>query len=284
MKKIFLILIMFAISFEASAQTPKPGKTKPKKETSLVDEVKYLVNYNITNNSKFGFSAHKQNYFLPYTRSTFKESNFRKKSEIKFRVSIKQRIFRFYGWAFYFGYSQLSFWQAYNYEKSRPFRENNFNPEFFIRTKNWGGLNFDFGFEHESNGRDLPLSRGWDRLYLTPRYENDYIILALKSWFRLPRPEKDDPQDVKGDDNPDIHEYYGYNELIFKVKIYDFRIGSMFRYNFKHKKGGMQVDLTFPMYTNSTFWHVQYWNGYGESLIDYNVKQQKFGLGVMLTR
>lgn len=248
---------------------------------------KEIIDYNISNNIKNGFSEHKLNYILPLTYTSLPRTDERKKKEIKFQFSVKQRLLKFYGWAFYFSYSQKSFWQAYDLTDSSPFRENNFNPELFLRTKMWNKLRIDTGLEHESNGKEIPDSRSWNRIYCAPYYENDRIIANLKGWYRLEEDNKDKEGDVNGDDNPDIIKYYGHGQLGLTLKIpefYDTYISTISRYNFRSGKGAIEINATLPLHVNSMSLMVQYWNGYGESLIDYNVKQQKIGIGLNFTR
>jgi phospholipase A1/A2 len=93
--------------------------------------------------------------------------------------------------------------------------------------------------------------------------------------------------DNEGDDNPDIARYYGYGELKLAVKfpaLRNIRLSGTFRYNPKWNKGSAEFALTMPMLTNSMKWMIQYWDGYGESLIDYNIRQRKIGFGVCFTR
>ncbi|MDG1752361.1 MAG: phospholipase A, partial [Thalassotalea sp.] len=54
------------------------------------------------------------------------------------------------------------------------------------------------------------------------------------------------------------------------------------RHNFSHQKGGMELSFTFPLW-GKLRGYAQYTAGYGESLIDYNHSQQRFGLGIALT-
>jgi phospholipase A1 len=245
-------------------------------------EIGGIIDYNRENNSKSGLSTNKPNYLLPVTYSSYREN--RKKSEVKFQFSVKQRFLRFFGWAWFLGYTQTSFWQAYDLEDSRPFRENNFNPETFIRTKMWNGVRFDAGIEHESNGEREALSRSWNRSYFTAYYENRYLISSLKLWHRFSERRKRYPGDTEGDDNPDIQKFLGYGQFSFTLKAGDFHIASLFRFNPIYRRGCYSIELSFPMYTSSMYYFVQYWDGYGESLIDYNISQRKIGFGFMFTR
>ncbi|HEY1405921.1 MAG TPA: phospholipase A [Spirochaetota bacterium] len=276
-------IVLFMNGVSAFAQNNDAHNNDEMPQT--IPSVQELIDYNIANNAENGFSAHKQNYVLPYAYSD--DSRGRENQEVKFQISIKQRVLRFYGWALYFGYTQKSFWQAYDFHNSRPFRENNFNPEVFLRTKMWGGLRTDFGFEHESNGQQGLASRSWNRLYFTPYYENEHAVLFLKGWWRFREKKKKSPTDSSGDDNPDINKYYGYAELGATLKfpeLHNLYISTVTRYNFKYRKGSVEVDATFPGVISSMSLMVQYWDGYGESLIDYNVKQRKIGFGVNFTR
>ncbi|MBN2040599.1 MAG: phospholipase A [Spirochaetes bacterium] len=277
------IIMVFRSSLRAEKELEQPtGDSAADLELPSVEEI---IDYNKSNNVENGFSTHKQNYVLPITLGN--HTNDRKNKEIKFQISVKQRLLRFYGWAFYFAYSQKSFWQAYDIDNSSPFRENNFNPELFIRTKMWYGIRTDLGLEHESNGQELPESRSWNRIYFTPYYENDFLIASLKLWYRFPEKEKKDSTDEDRDDNPDIIRYYGYGELNLTAKfpsLFNTWLSGTFRYHQRWKKGSFEVNLTVPMATNSMKWIFHYWEGYGESLIDYNVYQRKIGLGICLTQ
>jgi phospholipase A1/A2 len=183
---LFILILMINRSINAEEQIETPAGD----ETTVftIPSISEIIDYNISNNAEKGFSPHKENYILPITIADYR--NDRENKEIKFQISIKQRLIRLYGWAAYFAYTQKSFWQAYDKNKSFPFRENNFNPEFFIRTKMWSGIRYDLGIEHESNGQKMPDSRSWNRIYLLPYYENNYLISSLKIWYRLKEDKK----------------------------------------------------------------------------------------------
>lgn len=252
----------------------------------LIDDAGNLIteheDYNSTNTSEKTFTPHKPNYILVYSYSDNEKG--RQNSETKFQISAKVRVLRVYDWAWYFAYSQKSFWQIYDEENSRPFREINFNPETFIRSGMWSGFRFDLGYEHESNGERIETSRNWNRVYLFPYFENDYMAAGIKGWYRIKEKKKKTPEDVNGDQNPDILKYYGYSELYLTMKIGSFNLGSQFRYNCAYNKGSMKFDATFPVISKSMYWYIQYWQGYGESLVDYNINQKNIGIGFMFTR
>ncbi|MGM0450452.1 MAG: phospholipase A [Pseudomonadota bacterium] len=184
----------------------------------------------------------------------------------------------------WFGYTQLAFWQVYNTEESSPFREINFEPEIFLtHDLGWelgpGSLDMlTIGFNHESNGREEPFSRSWNRVKAGMVYSTDNWTLALEPWYRIK------PADAEEDDNPDIERYLGHGE--FKA-VYNpagtHALGITLMNNLRddHNRTSVEINWSFPV-SDSVKAHIQYYNGYGESLVDYNERTHRLGLGVSL--
>jgi len=83
-------------------------------------------------NSSFDIYAYKANYFLPMSHDTKKRSD-REQTEAKFQISVKKPLsYNLFGMneSINFAYTQTSWWQLY--ADSGPFRETNYQPEFFI--------------------------------------------------------------------------------------------------------------------------------------------------------
>ena len=48
-------------------------------------------------------------------------------------------------------------------------------------------------------------------------------------------------------------------------------------------KGAVQLDWSRPTgFSPDLRWHIQYFDGYGESMLDYTRRVRRIGLGVML--
>ena len=242
--------------------------------------------------SRFAIMPHKQNYLLPATYNssvndepyTGTDRNLElKEIEAKFQVSFKTPLWeRIAGQGtLYAGYTQQSHWQAYNSDASSPFRETNYQPEIFLTFDNnyslLGVRNrlITLGFEHQSNGRSEPLSRSWNRLYAQFAFERGNLYFALRPWYRI-------PESRSSDDNPDIHKYMGYGEFNAVYTWGNHRFGLMLRNNFRSENyGAVQVDWSFPLHPRFDG-YIQYFNGYGESLIDYNHSTNRIGVGIII--
>lgn len=207
------------------------------------------------------------------------------KTEMNFQVSIKvpvaHDLFRSDD-GLYLAYTQKSFWQSYNKQISSPFRETNYNPEMFYRMRFKAvddGLSLravTLGIEHESNGRAEPLSRSWNRIYGVVTAASGDLTLAMKVWWRI-------PESANNDNNPDILNYLGNGELYGYYKHGGHTFGAMFRPAWRGGfNSAVRVDWSFPLY-GKLKGYVQFFNGYGESLIDYNHYNNTIGVGVMLT-
>lgn len=205
--------------------------------------------------------------------------------EAKYQISFKVPLLT--GWlddrtTLWFGYTQKSFWQVYNTDNSAPFRETNYEPEVFVRYEtNYdlgpGRLNgVTLGFNHESNGQSEPRSRSWNRIVGSAAYSYDRWLFILQPWYRL-------PEDDSEDDNEDIERYLGYANYMAIYKWSEDRTLSMKLMNNlrSDNKTSIELGYSFPM-GDTIKGYVHYYNGYGESLIDYNERIQRIGIGVML--
>lgn len=225
-------------------------------------------------------SQHKQNYLLPLTYRHRQGSY--KNSELIFQFSAKVSALIP---NVYFAYTQQSFWQYMRKQDSSPFRETNYNPEVFY---DWRLVDNDahllgvyLGFEHQSNGQSLPLSRSWDRFYLWTYWQNHGGEYSAKIWYRRPENPKKTPLDANGDDNPDIARYLGYGELYYtRQRQRDYGVAAMLRLNPKSGKGALQFDYSLPLRNENSYVFIRLFTGYGESLIDYNRDITRLSLGI----
>jgi len=243
-----------------------------------------LESFSLTADAR-GLSLHKPMSLLPLTYSGRYPGN---NSEVLFSVSLKFRVHK--SVPLYFAYSQKSFFQALNGSQSKPFRENNFNPEAFFRLKpkhpeQWWHLAADLGIEHESNGQSLPDSRSWDRLYVAPYWQREKTLVYWKWWWRIPEQQKRPETDPKRDDNPNIQDFLGYSELKIQQQLFDHhQISSTLRFNPTTGRGSAGVVYTVPGPGDGFFWTFYAFNGYGESLLDYDRSVTRVGVGISVAR
>jgi phospholipase A1 len=200
--------------------------------------------------------------------------------EAKFQLSFKTKVLQsaFFGLGdIWVAYTQKAHWQVYNQKFSRAFRELNYEPEiifnFPLKTKLFNGdiRQVGFALNHQSNGKDIPLSRSWNRIIFNIGYEIDNWIINLKPWYRL----KD-----KEDENPAITDYVGNMEIYANYHYEKHEFYTIITHPLNSlKRGGIQLNYVFPIRGNTRA-QAQFFHGYGETLLDYNHSQTTLGLGI----
>ena len=257
---------------------------------SRVLEKKELIKVKKKGNFLLPFEPYKTNYILLGSYNSVKHSD-RKRFETKFQISIKKKLFAdIFGFKnqLYFGYTQKSFWQTS--KKSSPFRETNYAPEFFLNIPHNHNNSFlksyKIGLLHESNGRGGIYSRSWNRIYMQGFFDFKNITVSPRIWYRIPERKKSSPLDANGDDNPDIWKYLGYGDIKivipYKKNIFSLTLKDNLRSS--DNKGSILFDWSFPVTKSNIYLYLQLFSGYGESLIDYNKRNNKIGIGFAISR
>ena len=190
-----------------------------------------------------------------------------------------------------FAYTQTSLWDLSG--QSAPFIDSSYMPEALIflprvdqgKWADWFRLDLQSGLQHESNGKDGTNSRSLNIAYFKPtmKFGRDgglEFTLAPKAFAYV------------GDlsDNPDIALYRGYF-LLRSTLGWDrgLQLRTEGRIGSHADRGSVQFDLTYPMSeifagSFSVYLQMQFFHGYGESLLEYNQRSSHFRVGISLYR
>jgi len=206
--------------------------------------------------------------------------------EFKYQLSLKAKL-----WEDAFGtplklwgaYTQSSRWQVYNDALSRPFRETDYEPELIVAWPleytllGWRLRQLSLALNHQSNGREQPLSRSWNRVIGEAGFQVGDWTVQLRPWVRL-------SEDPSADDNPDISDYIGRAEALITAKLGKHILALQLRHSLRggdRSHGSAQLEWSYPL-DGALHLYTQWFTGYGESLIDYNHRQNKLGVGVSI--
>ncbi len=187
----------------------------------------------------------------------------------------------------YFGYTQTSLWDLH--DESKPFHDTSYKPTLFYYHElfDWkpawiDRLGLQMGLQHESNGQAAKTSRSLNTFYVMP------IVSWVKwrGWEFSVAPRA--ITYLNTDENPDLPGYRGYVEWMLSAQHGDdFKFTAHLRKGTAQGYGSVELNASWPFQNlvNGLGGRVQlqYFNGWGESLLDYNKRRDdQIRIGLML--
>ena len=226
------------------------------------------------------FSLYKDTYFVGGT--VLGGIPDKHNSDVKFQISFQQRLTKsvlpFHSYLYLF-YTQKAMWNVF--ERSLPFHDLNFNPgvglsrHIIMKNRLIGKLTVML--EHESNGRDGVHSRSWNKFSVAGEaYISPFLMAHAKFWIPI----------IDGEYNRDILRYSGIYQAGFQAVSSDDKW--VLDMTLVKRKGwnlnfNTIVQLGYRINHNSNqFIMLQYYNGYGESLLDYNQFHSRLRIGLLI--
>ncbi|MDR0749715.1 MAG: phospholipase A [Tannerellaceae bacterium] len=222
------------------------------------------------------FGLYKDNYFMAGAPLNHKVT--RHTTDVKFQLSIRQRITKSklpFDTYLFLQYTQKAFWNVL--ENSLPMRDINFNPGLgigylIVYKGRYIGQAYLMG-EHESNGRFTNYSRSWNKITTGAAIRlNNNVDVQFKTWYPI----------IDGRHNQDILRYNGIFQLggNYQTDNRQFNAGLVLT---KRKSGlsfNTQWELSWKFSKNSSqYFILQYYNGYGENLLEYKAYHSNLRFG-----
>ncbi|MCB1827183.1 MAG: phospholipase A, partial [Coxiellaceae bacterium] len=239
--------------------------------------------------TRYGISFFEPTYILPFyytgrpdfqvysgtTPDNQKVMNAEFKAQVSLMVPLWVDMFHSH-WSLTAAYTQLSYWQVY--AKSQYFRETNYEPTLFASINflpNWQLL---VGMVHQSNGRGGSLERSWNRAYIDIEFSGTHWLVSIKPWVLIFKSESSDLH------NPDIRRYLGNARVVVAYQFHHQELSLMVRnaIDSGFSRGAIQLGYQFPIYGKVNGF-IQFFSGYGQSLIEYDHYTNSVGAGVILS-
>ena len=258
MRRILIIgwLVWLAFGWSEAQVLPKAGE-----EIYNADSVRAILD------QQPYFSLFKDNYFVGGIPIGEKITS--RNSDVKFQISVSQRLTKsklpFDSYLF-LQYTQKAFWNVF--QESLPMRDLNFNPgiglgHLIIRKNKYIGKAYVM-IEHESNGKDSVDNRSWNKLTLGAAVLlNKNWEVQFKGWIPV----------IDGKENDDILKYNGIFQVAANYRTDNKRLnlGLILTKRLTWFSFNTQVELSYKFNNNENqYFFVQYYNGYGENLLEYN--------------
>lgn len=245
-----------------------------------VDEQKEFTD-SLKHDLQFGpyFGLYKDNYFTVGTTPFRKPTS--TNSDVKFQISLSIRltnaVLPWNSFLFLF-YTQKTFWNVF--QNSMPMHDLNFNPgigwskPFFNKGRYAGKLTMLV--EHESNGRDGLDSRSWNRVsFYGSTIIDDWLMVHAKFWIPI----------IDGENNRDILKYCGIYQsgVVVTTPNKKFSFGlTMVKRSGWNLNFNTILEASWKVHEKSNLnLFTQYYNGYGESLLDYNQFHSRLRVGIV---
>ena len=269
MKKIKVLLLMLCLSTSLSAQIL--GNTPA--ETYNADSVRAVLD------KMPYFTLFKDNYFVGGT--TIGKKPTANNSDVKFQLSISQRLTKSklpFDTYLFIQYTQKAFWNVF--QNSLPMRDLNFNPgiglgHLIIRENKYIGKSY-LMLEHESNGRDSIDSRSWNKLSLALALMiNKNWEMQFSTWVPF----------VDGANNKDLLKYKGIFQLAgnYRTNNRRFNCGLILTKRKTWLSFNTQLEVSYKFNNKENqYFFLQYYNGYGENLLDYNKFKSMLRIGFVI--
>ncbi len=245
-----------------------------------VDEQKEFTD-SLKHDLQFGpyFGLYKDNYFTVGTTPFRKPTS--TNSDVKFQISLSIRLTNAvlpWNSLLFLFYTQKTFWNVF--QNSMPMHDLNFNPgigwskPFFNKGRYAGKLTMLV--EHESNGRDGLDSRSWNRVsFYGSTIIDDWLMVHAKFWIPI----------IDGENNRDILKYCGIYQsgVVVTTPNKKFSFGlTMVKRSGWNLNFNTILEASWKVHEKSNLnLFAQYYNGYGESLLDYNQFHSRLRVGIV---
>jgi phospholipase A1 len=297
MKQLLVLFLLLGSSLFAEERQDIDA-SKAKISIEDIDNERSRENMQKWLDGSFGLKPYKDNYLIPFGYSTKEYISHKPgitydRKEAELQVSLKlQVLHNLFGLdeRYYLSYTHQAFWQIY--VDSSPFRESVYNPEGFVifpvsDKDSWFQMrSFKFAIAHKSNGQPdttevdgfngYNLSKSINYFYATARFQHGTLLTDLTVLAPF-------PGSANLSDNPDIMKYLGYTEVKFTYFYLDHMFSLMIRGNESSLKGAVELKYSYPLYAD-TYLYAKIFQGYGESLVDYNREVTKFSIGFSFSR
>lgn len=226
------------------------------------------------------FTLYRDNYFAVGTDPIHKPTA--NNSDVRFQVSIAQKLTKStLPWHTYLflTYTQGVTWDVF--KNSMPMHDFTFNPgiglvkPLFNRERFIGKATLMI--EHMSNGRDSIQSRSWNRISLGASIMiSENFVVDGKAWIPI----------VDGMNNKDILKYVGLFQGGITIMTDDHKFGGALHF-VKRAKWDFSYNTEMQLFWRpwkaaNQYLFLQWYNGYGETLIDYNHFTNRVRVGILI--